>query len=193
MLPSRQVLEHVATLIRCDAVVVQVAEQGGSPVDSVRWPCEQRGEKEPARGASRPDEFVLAFANGRDHLAQLRLTPGGRAFCERDVAVLRMIAPLLERMLRSLPTATAVATLTAQERRVLQLVGTGLSNTEIADRLYVAPCTVRKHLEHAFRKLGVTNRLAAVIAFERGDQADTDRVDTGRYDGTRIGTARRGG
>ena len=45
-------------------------------------------------------------------------------------------------------------------------VAAGLSNAEIAQALFIAPSTVRKHLEHAFRKLGVTNRLAAVVALE---------------------------
>ena len=48
------------------------------------------------------------------------------------------------------------------------LVAPGLSNSEIAQRMGVATCTVRKHLEHAYRKLGVTNRLAAAVAL-RGE------------------------
>ena len=44
------------------------------------------------------------------------------------------------------------------------LVAAGFANVEIAQRMGVATCTVRKHLEHAYRKLGVTNRLAAAIA-----------------------------
>jgi DNA-binding NarL/FixJ family response regulator len=40
----------------------------------------------------------------------------------------------------------------------------------------VATCTVRKHLEHAYRKLGVTNRLAAVVAF-RGEPLAADVHD----------------
>ena len=41
-----------------------------------------------------------------------------------------------------------------------------MSNADVAARMSVRRVTVRKHLEHAFRKLGVSNRLAAVQAFE---------------------------
>ena len=59
---------------------------------------------------------------------------------------------------------------------MLQLVAVGQSNAEIAARLSIAPCTVRKHLEHIFPKLGVTNRLAAAVAFEGRRLPDPDRV-----------------
>jgi ATP/maltotriose-dependent transcriptional regulator MalT len=84
------------------------------------------------------------------------------------------VSPALERLLRERPVSTLPPSLTVQERRVLGLVATGLSNAEIADQLVVAPCTVGKHLENAYRKLGVTNRLAAVHALEPGPVPTTD-------------------
>ncbi|HET6968532.1 MAG TPA: helix-turn-helix transcriptional regulator, partial [Ornithinibacter sp.] len=102
-------------------------------------------------------------------------------FSDRDRALLGLVAPALERVLRERPTSTQ-SSLTAQERRVLQHVAEGMSNAEIADRLVVAPCTVRKHLENAYRKLGVTNRLAAVHALEGGRPADTDDAPVGRVE-----------
>ena len=47
---------------------------------------------------------------------------------------------------------------------MLELVAAGASNQEVAARLCVTVATVRKHLEHVYRKLGVTNRTAAVAA-----------------------------
>jgi DNA-binding CsgD family transcriptional regulator len=52
--------------------------------------------------------------------------------------------------------------LTPREREILGLVAEGLSNAEIARRLWVAHSTVAKHLEQAYRKLGVGSRTAAV-------------------------------
>ena len=58
------------------------------------------------------------------------------------------------------------ASLTPTERRVVELVAQGLRNSEIGERLFVAPSTVKTHLGHVFAKLGVANRaeLAAQAA-----------------------------
>lgn len=63
------------------------------------------------------------------------------------------------------------------ELRVLELVASGASNREVAQRLCVSVATVRKHLEHSYRKLGVTNRTAAVAALER-DPGGLDLLDS---------------
>ena len=50
--------------------------------------------------------------------------------------------------------------LTPQEREVAQLAATGMTNREIAARLYVSPRTVSAHLYRIFPKLGITSRAA---------------------------------
>jgi DNA-binding CsgD family transcriptional regulator len=57
--------------------------------------------------------------------------------------------------------STGVA-LTAREREVLSLVARGMTNAEVAELLWLAPSTVRKHLENVYAKLGVSTRTAAV-------------------------------
>ena len=52
------------------------------------------------------------------------------------------------------------ASLTPQEREVALLAATGLTNREIAARLYVSPRTVSAHLYRIFPKLGITSRAA---------------------------------
>lgn len=57
------------------------------------------------------------------------------------------------------------ARLTAREREILTWVARGKTNPEVARILWVAPSTVRKHLENIYAKLGVSTRAAAVARF----------------------------
>jgi DNA-binding CsgD family transcriptional regulator len=61
--------------------------------------------------------------------------------------------------------------LTPREREVLDLVSVGLTNAQVAAVLWIAPGTVRRHLENVFAKLGVHTRTAAVARLR-----DTVRV-----------------
>ena len=57
--------------------------------------------------------------------------------------------------------------LTPREREILGLVAEGSTNAEVAERLWVSPGTVRKHLDNVYAKLGVHTRTAAVTHFLR--------------------------
>ena len=86
---------------------------------------------------------------------------------ERNVQ-LQLSREATERLLRlaerSAPTEGphAESGLTAQELRILRLVGAGRGNAEIAREIHVAPSTVRTHLKHVYAKLGFTHRAEAV-------------------------------
>jgi DNA-binding NarL/FixJ family response regulator len=59
--------------------------------------------------------------------------------------------------------------LTAREREIITLVATGLSNENIADRLYLSPLTVKTHVNRAMMKLGARDRAQLVVlAYEGG-------------------------
>ena len=59
--------------------------------------------------------------------------------------------------------------LTDRERRILTLVAQGLRDQEIATMLCLSVRTVNNHLQNSYVKLGVSNRTAALIAWENSD------------------------
>ncbi|MDQ1025529.1 DNA-binding NarL/FixJ family response regulator [Streptomyces umbrinus] len=89
----------------------------------------------------------------------------------------RITRQLLERHVRSgRDTEAAVRRteeLTPAERDVLRLLGTGLSNAEIADQLYMSAGTVKAHISRILTRTGCANRVqAAVLAHDAGLLAD---------------------
>ena len=86
--------------------------------------------------------------------------------CARGEAVL---SPPIAARLLSWVRGPAEENLSVRELEVLSLVARGLSNKEIARKLKISEATVKTHLLHAFGKLGVDDRTAAVtVALERG-------------------------
>jgi two-component system nitrate/nitrite response regulator NarL len=65
--------------------------------------------------------------------------------------------------------ATKIARLTEREREVITLVGEGLRNKHIAERLYISEATVRHHLTAIFAKLDISDRFElAIYAYQHG-------------------------
>ncbi|MEU9335480.1 response regulator transcription factor [Streptomyces sp. NPDC048290] len=96
-----------------------------------------------------------------------------RAARGEPVLAPRVARQLLERHVRSgrdTDTARArIADLTPAEREVLGLLGTGLSNAEIAGRLYLSAGTVKAHISRILTRTGCANRVqAAVLAHDAG-------------------------
>lgn len=187
----RDVLHTVGRLVPCDALGVAWSDKTGLVVDEVTVPeghldwlgpqaCDgpilvgvQHWSRQPWHTAvlteiGLRDTISVSFRSGTEHVAQVWLDRFRQSFDDRAVALLSLVGPALQRLFRERPAPALPADLTTCERRVLQLVATGRSNAAIAECLYVAPSTVRKHLEHAYRKLGVSNRYAAVSRFEGG-------------------------
>jgi DNA-binding CsgD family transcriptional regulator len=104
------------------------------------------------RGAELPEPLAAWLESGSKR-------PLVRRRGDRHVTVERAGDSLL------LEEATDVASLTAREREILTWVARGKTNPEIASILWVAPSTIRKHLENVYAKLGVSSRTAAVTRF----------------------------
>ncbi|HJX48225.1 MAG TPA: response regulator transcription factor, partial [Gaiellaceae bacterium] len=107
--------------------------------------------------------FLLKDVRPHDLVDAIRLISNGNALLGSTVT-----QRLLERFTDSTPTPDAgtgeIASLTGRERETLQLLAAGLSNAEIAQRLFLSETTVKTHVSSILRKLRVRDRVQAVIA-----------------------------
>ncbi len=103
-----------------------------------------------------------------------RLIDGIRAVANGDALLAPSITRrLIEEFVRTGPATSspppALGELTARELEVLQLIARGLSNAEIAKELFVSETTVKTHVAHVLMKLGLRDRVQAVVlAYEAG-------------------------
>jgi DNA-binding CsgD family transcriptional regulator len=118
----------------------------------------------------------VGFALGGGRVAQIWFDRRRRSFEARHVQLLVMLQPALARLVRPPGRRADLAGLSGSERQVLDLVARGASNQEVADRLSVSESTVRKHLEHVYRKLRVTNRTAASALVHAGIGREVSRI-----------------
>jgi DNA-binding NarL/FixJ family response regulator len=95
----------------------------------------------------------------------------------------RWLPPSLAQAVAALPAdpadvdlASRLARLTEQQYRVLALLGEGLLNKQIADRLTIQERTVKAHVTAIFEKLGVRNRTQAGVLLRSLDLGDSARV-----------------
>ena len=110
---------------------------------------------------ARPDEILAAIRNAMDD--SLPLSPSVVRLMARQV-----IGGALDTQAVAGATATEVG-LAPREISVLQFLGNGLSNREIAKKMYISEGSVKAYLANACTKLGVRDRLQAVIrGFELG-------------------------
>jgi DNA-binding NarL/FixJ family response regulator len=112
--------------------------------------------------------FLLKDTLAPDLLTAIRVVTRGDAVVAPSVT-----RRLIERYLDSEPAqpipATNVHTLTEREREVLTLIARGLSNTEIAARIYVTEGTVKTHVSRVLAKLNLRDRVQAVVySYESG-------------------------
>ena len=111
--------------------------------------------------------FLLKEARPEEILQAIHTVASGDALIAP--AVTRAVIEELERRPVRAELTTRVEELTPRERRVFRLLVRGLSNAEIARELVVGEGTVKTHVAHVLAKLGVRDRVQAVIlAYEAG-------------------------
>ena len=100
--------------------------------------------------------YVLKQIRGTDLVGAIRTIASGQSLLDPQAAATVM------RRIRDQATATdPLATLTDQERRILALIGEGLTNRQIGDRLFLAEKTVKNYVSALFAKLGMQRRAQA--------------------------------
>jgi DNA-binding NarL/FixJ family response regulator len=112
--------------------------------------------------------FLLKDLPREDLVAAVRVVAAGEALLAPSVTR-RLIAEFARRPAGAEPDPAALASLTAREREALELMARGLSNAEMATSLYVSEHTVKTHVGNVLAKLGLRDRIQAVIlAYEVG-------------------------
>jgi DNA-binding NarL/FixJ family response regulator len=112
--------------------------------------------------------FILKDSPAEDLIRAVRTVAGGDSWLDPSVTG-RVLSAY-----RATPRAAArrdehLSELTARELDVLELIGRGRVNTEIAAELGISEVTVKSHVGHIFGKLGLRDRAAAIVfAFDHG-------------------------
>jgi DNA-binding NarL/FixJ family response regulator len=112
--------------------------------------------------------FLLKDTSPAELLQAIRLVAAGDALLSPSVTR-RLISEFVQGPSRTLRPHPELDSLTPREREIVGLVGEGLSNDEIADRLVLSPATARTHVSRAMVKLGARDRAQLVVfAYQSG-------------------------
>jgi two-component system, NarL family, response regulator DevR len=116
--------------------------------------------------------YVLKQIRGSDLVASIRRVAAGESLLDPFVT-----ARVLERLRNPQPKEPdPLAALSAQERRILDLIAEGKTNRQIGEAMYLAEKTVKNYVSHVLAKLGMERRTEAAAYAARLEQR---RLDTG--------------
>ncbi|MCW2872370.1 response regulator transcription factor [Actinacidiphila oryziradicis] len=181
-----EAVERAATT-RPDVILMDIRMPGMSGVSATERILEQARDRQPL---PLPRVLVLTTFD-LDEYVYAALRAGASGFLLKDAGPERLLAAvaavaggdmlfapsvtrrLIEAYTRgvesSADTPADLDALTAREVEVLRLIARGLSNTEIADRLFISEATVKTHLNRTMTKLDLGSRAQAVVlAYESG-------------------------
>jgi LuxR family maltose regulon positive regulatory protein len=150
---------HVIKIQACRAMVFGAQDRADDAVAALS----------PALHLAEPEGYVRTFVDCgpmmADLLKQVALAGTAPAYVGTLLAAFKSEGPSVHTVKAGTDPARAalVEPLTDRELEVLRLIAAGLSNAEIAQELYVALSTVKKHINHLYGKLQVHRRIEAVV------------------------------
>jgi DNA-binding NarL/FixJ family response regulator len=121
--------------------------------------------------------FVLKDDSPEQLVAAIRTVASGEALLSPAVTT-RVIKKFVRTPHPDPPTE--FEELSEREREVFRLIVTGLSNAEIADALYISEATVKTHVTHILQKLGLRDRVQAVVLAYKTGLFESDALSSAR-------------
>ena len=154
---ERAVFEAIES--KPDVVLMDVVMPGKSGIEGL-----------PALLQAAPDVRVLMLTVSEDALdVRAALKVGASGYLLKDMPPRQLVAAVLSDEPIVMASAEVPAgDLSVREREVLELLGQGLRNREIAERLVVSEATVKTHVRHVLEKLRLRNRAEAAAFAARG-------------------------
>jgi DNA-binding NarL/FixJ family response regulator len=123
--------------------------------------------------------YVLKQIRGTDLIGAIRTIASGQSLLDPEAA-----SRVMRRMRDQAAATDPLGSLTDQERRILALIGEGLTNRQIGDRLFLAEKTVKNYVSALFAKLGMQRRAQAAAYATRVFEQHPGRGGEGRPDRT---------
>jgi DNA-binding NarL/FixJ family response regulator len=121
--------------------------------------------------------YVLKQIRGTDLIGAIRTIASGQSLLDPEAA-----SRVMRRMRDQAAATDPLGSLTDQERRILALIGEGLTNRQIGDRLFLAEKTVKNYVSALFAKLGMQRRAQAAAYATRVFEQHPGRGGGGRPD-----------
>lgn len=129
------------------------------------------------------DQILLGYpAQGGDSLRVVTCRAAGRPYGLRELTLMELLLPHLRPLLGAAvreqaqhgepPSPSRHAPVTVRQREILRLIALGLPNRAVGHHLGISEGTVRKHLEHAYERLGARSRTEAILLLH-AEEAET--------------------